>query len=1243
MKNPTHTCYPQPGLAKQSPARRKHSRALRRLVYTPAALVALLAAQNAKCTILYFDPNGANPVTSGTYTWDTSTAQWSTSSALTGTLVVWNSADAACFCAGSFTGNITVVVNSAINCAGFFDGNEKPPGCNLTFTGSGSLNFASGAQALGVGGSDGNTVTMNIPITGSGAEPETEMDAVNTLNLNVNNSTTGGWILGPSSSGPGVNINNGLTTPFGSGTIANSSTATRQINIQSGQPAATIPNAWTLWAGTLLIVDGAANNLTLSGAMALPASGSTATIQLAPTTPSSGLSTLTISGAISGAGNLNFTGTNGAVFLTGANTFTGPITSTVGTLTIGGAGKLKGGLYSAAISDGGILNYASSAQQELSGVISGPGSLVVSGSGELILAGANTYTGGTTVSSGTLEITGTGSIPGNIAVNGGTLILQNATALSSPTTATMSLSNGVTVNLSFTGTQTINLLTSNGVALAGGTWGASGSGAQHTSPLFAGSGVLNVSSVPDITGQPASQSVWQGSSVTFSVTALAATTYQWQFNGTNISGATTSSYSTNPVALWSAGDYTCVVGNSSGYSTSSPAWLAVRSTNAYTSIVLSDTPLAYWRLDELGGTNCFDASGNHNNGTYMNNGGVFLDQTPGYSTIDTDPCAGITATGGNNYMLTSSFFNFFTNSRPNFTLEAWAYFTNLSTSTSVERIFDCGSYISGQVGGYMFGIGGYNQLRFTTAGNSDFDLNLAAPLQNNVWYQLAVGCDGTTLHFYVNGQPVGTILLTAGSGTSGVGVAETVPMQLGCDPDTIAGREQFVGRLDECSIYGTFLGDSEIQNHYNAALPAAPVASAPVADFPTNYVTETTTFTENAVGQNLMYQWYVISGGVTNPASGQNGGNNSTLVLSDLQPNNAGSYYCNVSNNGGSTNTPAVALVVLPIPTNAAQLDSQLSSLPSGLVLHLPFDSNYNDVSGRNNNGTAVGSPSINTANPAPAVGGGCLYFESDSGTPSYNYVTLGQPTDLLFSNSVNFTIAFWVQQNFNGSISTNLPFFDNTVGSFGAADGWCLAPGYTGGNPNGAWDWSAGDGVHAATGVGAPSSIGDGNWHHLAFVFNRTGNEATYVDGQFASSKPVFAVTNMDTANVINIAQDATGQYAASGTTSGYMDDLGVWRRALSPLEVEGIYLAGSQNSPGVSFANPVVGVTDTPVTITNITPTTLSYSGGSGAQFILMTTNVCVAPSPNWQPLATNPATPGTFTISATNTAAFFYIQSK
>jgi hypothetical protein len=80
---------------------------------------------------------------------------------------------------------------------------------------------------------------------------------------------------------------------------------------------------------------------------------------------------------------------------------------------------------------------------------------------------------------------------------------------------------------------------------------------------------------PLITTQPASQTVIHGSNVTFSVTVLGTPplAYQWYFNGTNLSGETTSSHSLLGVTLADAGDYLVVVTNLYGSVTSSLARL----------------------------------------------------------------------------------------------------------------------------------------------------------------------------------------------------------------------------------------------------------------------------------------------------------------------------------------------------------------------------------------------------------------------------------------------------------------------------------------------------------------------------------------------------------------------------------------------------------------------------------------------------------------------------------------------
>ena len=58
----------------------------------------------------------------------------------------------------------------------------------------------------------------------------------------------------------------------------------------------------------------------------------------------------------------------------------------------------------------------------------------------------------------------------------------------------------------------------------------------------------------------------------------------------------------------------------------------------------------------------------------------------------------------------------------------------------------------------------------------------------------------------------------------------------------------------------------------------------------------------------------------------------------------------------------------------------------------------------------------------------------------------------------------------------------------------------------------------------------------------------------------------NIDTGRPVTIGQDPTGRYPESGSAD--MDDLGVWRKALTALEASSIYMAGVSNH--MSFTGP-------------------------------------------------------------------------
>jgi hypothetical protein len=66
-------------------------------------------------------------------------------------------------------------------------------------------------------------------------------------------------------------------------------------------------------------------------------------------------------------------------------------------------------------------------------------------------------------------------------------------------------------------------------------------------------------------------------------------------------------------------------------------------------------------------------------------------------------------------------------------------------------------------------------------------------------------------------------------------------------------------------------------------------------------------------------------------------------------------------------------------------------------------------------------------------------------------------------------------------------------------------------------------------------------------------------------------------------------------------------------------------------------------PVTISGITATAIPYTGGSGAQFVLLQSSNLNQPLDSWTRVATNSATPGSFSISTGGTQTFFRVKSE
>jgi hypothetical protein len=115
------------------------------------------------------------------------------------------------------------------------------------------------------------------------------------------------------------------------------------------------------------------------------------------------------------------------------------------------------------------------------------------------------------------------------------------------------------------------------------------------------SSLVAISAGPAISQQPTNIGVVAGANAAFSVTATGTGTlhYQWEFNGTNISGATAAAYTVTNAQLANAGDYTVLVTDSVSNILSSGASLGIYSplTNAPASVVAPPGLVDWWTGD----------------------------------------------------------------------------------------------------------------------------------------------------------------------------------------------------------------------------------------------------------------------------------------------------------------------------------------------------------------------------------------------------------------------------------------------------------------------------------------------------------------------------------------------------------------------------------------------------------------------------------------------------------------------
>jgi outer membrane autotransporter protein len=295
----------------------------------------------------------------------------------------------------------------------------------------GSGNYFLGSKALTVGGNNLSTTVSGViqdgGVNGGGGGSLTKI-CTGTLTLTGTNTYSGGTNLngGILAINSDVNLGTGPLS-FNSGTLEALATgggiiSSKAITLNAGggtflADGGTNSTLSGMISGTGNVVRLGTGTLTLTGANIYTGgtSISAGTLQLGNGGTAGSITgnvvdngtlafnrsdSVTFGGVISGAGNVSQVGT-GTLILTGANIYTGGTSISAGTLQLGNGGTA--GSITGNVVDNGTLAFNRSDSATFDGVISGAGNVSQVGTGTLILTGANTYTGGTSISAGTLQ------------------------------------------------------------------------------------------------------------------------------------------------------------------------------------------------------------------------------------------------------------------------------------------------------------------------------------------------------------------------------------------------------------------------------------------------------------------------------------------------------------------------------------------------------------------------------------------------------------------------------------------------------------------------------------------------------------------------------------------------------------------------------------------------------------------------------------------------------------------------
>ena len=245
---------------------------------------------------------------------------------------------------------------------------------------------------------------------------------------------------------------------------------------------------------------------------------------------------------------------------------------------------------------------------------------------------------------------------------------------------------------------------------------------------------------------------------------------------------------------------------------------------------------------------------------------------------------------------------------------------------------------------------------------------------------------------------------------------------------------------------------------------------------------------------------------------------------------------------------------------SSAQVPSYVPA--SGLVGWYPFNGNANDASGNSNHGTLLNG--ITLTNDRFGYANAAYYVDGVDVLPARG---LSMPVNLL--NGSDYSISVWMQTTNAGKIrqtvfnsnphAIQLLNYNHTV-SPGIMGGWIS---------NGTEPW----GITGATNNFTMPLYT--SWNNVVMV-KTAADVKYYVNGALAHTQPIGPVGN----DAFNLFFGSIGFDGGIGQHSfeGNLDDIGVWNRALTPLEINVLHQSTFAAPTLIAPLNGASGISTSP-----------------------------------------------------------------